>query len=372
MKNSNLIRFIIIFAAGFVLALIAGQILVPGKALNTARTQPQKPIVHTAQASIDRPRLPKTCGAVYPYRGEEFARFVDDSFREGRMGTPDQFYSWMEKAYQTSWRRHISKAPKDLDGWLRLKREKLSNIRDNSKKAEAEMATGAELHKLVKTAIPNFSLDRGFEFYNVVKNGERQCFLQSVLISGLLQEMGVNAGIAMVYKNTRGEQTNNGHAVALVKLANGKDIIVDASEQEPFARQQGLFASVNGQYNYIDPVFEPGSFSIGRYRPASGGGKISTSAVRSLDYSFIHSQFYYYRGERATGGIVSSHKNRKGLRMSQRYLQKSVELCPQNPLSVYMLGRTCSALGDTSHAQSSFTQAKKLYTKFGWVPAGLK
>ena len=62
-----------------------------------------------------------------------------------------------------------------------------------------------------------------------------------MIIAGLAQDMGVNAGVVMVYKNIEGAPTNNGHAVALFKLAEGKDIIVDASDPIPFVEQKGLF-----------------------------------------------------------------------------------------------------------------------------------
>ena len=62
------------------------------------------------------------------------------------------------------------------------------------------------------------------------RSGQRQCFLQSVLIAGLLQRMGISAGVAMVYRNPRGEESNNGHAVTLVKLPDGDDLVADAAE----------------------------------------------------------------------------------------------------------------------------------------------
>src|SRR5207244_2849315 len=120
------------------------------------------------------------------------------------------------------------------------------------------------------------------------------------LIAGLLQSADVYAGVAMVSKNIKGLAINNAHAVTLVKLANGKDIIVDASDPEPFARQKGLFVRTR-DYRYVEPAFEEDSSTILFYRAAAGGQKIETRSVRTLDYEFLRSQFAYYRGERAPG-----------------------------------------------------------------------
>src|SRR4029079_16762051 len=100
----------------------------------------------------------------------------------------------------------------------------LSKISDANERAEAEQVLGGTIHRIIKKVIPKFSLQHGFEFYQAKDLGERQCFLQSVLVSGLLQRAGIDSGVVMVYKNIAGEATNNGHAVAVARLTNGDDI----------------------------------------------------------------------------------------------------------------------------------------------------
>jgi hypothetical protein len=83
-------------------------------------------------------------------------------------------------------------------------RTKLDRIALPSARAAAERQVCADLHKSIKSRIPRFSLDRGFEFRHTVGRGERQCFLQSVVIASLLQRAGIPAGVAMVFATKRG------------------------------------------------------------------------------------------------------------------------------------------------------------------------
>lgn len=305
----------------------------------------------------------------YPYGSQRFTRFIEESYAHANQSNPDEFYRWMDKAYDNTKFRYPGKESLDLNSLLSAEKQELDAISDPAKKTYAEIQLGAWVHRYIKTVIPKFSLDRGFEFTNTVALGERQCFLQSVLIAGLLQDMGVNAGVVMVYKNLEGQETNNGHAVTLVKLPDGHDIIVDASEPEPFARQRGLFVRV-GDYRYVDPIYEKDSSKIGSYTLAGSRGRVSPSSVSTLDYDFLRSQFWYYRGERTSGGIISASKTRTGLQESERHLLTSVKICSQNPLSVYMLGRTYYAEGKKTLSRKSIGDAYRLYSRFGWVPQG--
>jgi len=320
------------------------------------------------RAQADSARAVPADNEAYPYTGPDFAAFVQESYQEASSGSADDFFGWFDSAYDQCSRKYPGQESLKLRELLEWKREDLRGISDPEARAKAEMELCAWLHRMVKTVIPKFSLDRGFEFYNVVTRGERQCFLQSVLIAGLLQDMDVYAGVAMVYRNIRGTAINNGHAVTLVKLANGKDLIVDASDPEPFARHQGLFARING-YCYLDPVFEGASPTIVAYRTAVGKQKTEPRRVKTLDRDFLHSQFYYYRGERAPGGLLAGkNKTTEGLQDAASYLRKSVELFPQNPLSVFMLGRVNNSLGNTRQAGDLFAEAYHLYSRFGFVP----
>ncbi|HEU4754638.1 MAG TPA: tetratricopeptide repeat protein, partial [Armatimonadota bacterium] len=199
---------------------------------------------------------------------------------------------------------------------------------------------------------------------------ERQCFLQSVLISGLLQEMGMDAGVVMVSRNEKGQDTNNGHAVSLLKLPDGTDILVDASDPQPFARQQGLFVVEKGSYRYVLPAFESASPVIRQYTTVARHRTLTPREVRTLDTAFLRSQFDYYRGERAPGGLIVGKKSPAGLESAASYLRASLQHCPGNPLSAFVLGRVYRAQGKSAEAERQFRSAYALYTRYGWVPAG--
>jgi hypothetical protein len=307
----------------------------------------------------------------YPYRSRRFTSFVDESYGACNAGSVRDYYGWMDKTYNDSHFRYPGREKLGLEALLRARKQDIGRISDVSKKTKDEIDTAAWVHRLVKKIIPKFSLDRGFEFCNVVRTGERQCFLQSVLIAGLLQDMGMDAGVAMVYKNIGGEETNNGHAITLLKLPNGEDIIVDASEPEPFARHRGLFVRTS-DYAYVEPAFEKSSPKISYYRTAAHRSRVDTAEVRTLDYDFLRSQFWYYRGERAKGGLLWATPTKEGLESAASSLRMSVKLCPSNPLSVFTLGRVYQAQRNAGAALREFRSAYKLYSRFGWIPDGPK
>ena len=129
--------------------------------------------------------------------------------------------------------------------------------------------------------LPKFSLDRGFEFHHAVGNRERQCFLQSVLMAGLLQRMGAEAGVVMIFKSQLGQTSNLGHAAVVLKLSSGRDVIVDASDPTPFIPHQGVFARVSG-YRFLTPVYAMDSPQIVSYRVMSGKFQIAARQLRTF------------------------------------------------------------------------------------------
>ncbi|BDI28429.1 hypothetical protein CCAX7_004800 [Capsulimonas corticalis] len=306
--------------------------------------------------------------AQFEYHGQAFTQFLVDSYTENNQTNPRQFYAWFDQATKP-----FLGSSATLEAALNEKRAELARVSDPQAKAAKEMEIGAWTHKLVKKSIPKFSLDRGYDFTNTVAHGERQCFLQSVLISSMLQKMGMDAGVVMVARNMAGATTNNGHASAILRLSNGKDILVDASEPEPFARHQGLFAfnTQKAGSQYINPVFEGDTGVILYYQGQPTNAKVATAQVRTLSIPFLRSQFEYYRGERTIGGLILTPLTPKGIATEEARLQKSVRLCPQNPLAVYMLGRVSMRMGKKDAAKSQLTAANALYSHAGWVPEGM-
>jgi hypothetical protein len=305
----------------------------------------------------------------YPYRSERFAELAAESYRQCTGRESHDFYQRVNEAYERCDARFAGKESLGLTELLGAQKRELSSIASISEEKEAEIVLLPWVHKLVKAIAPRFSLDRGFELYDVVEHGERQCFSQSVLIASLLQEMGVDAGVVMVYRNVEGKEINNGHAVVLVKLPDGEDILVDASHREPFVRQKGLLVRAPG-YRYVNAIYEEHTSEIRGYESARGKAAVADRLVRALDFHFIRSQFWYYRGERAKDGILSERKTRQGLAASRQCLQTSVRLCPDNALSVYMLGRVYLLEGRVALARNLLETAYRLYSRCGWIPEG--
>ncbi len=308
-------------------------------------------------------------GGSYPYLGKTFKMFVQDSYSEGHKGSPEQFYKWFRAAFAKSAPVYKGLNESDLPRFLSAEKIRIDAIKDTKAKVTEELRLGEYLHKLIKRTIRTFSLDRGFEFHAAEKLGERQCLLQAVLIAGLLQQMDIKAGVIMVYRNKQGEYSFNGHVTTLMRLSDGKDIMIDASDQVPFAKHQGILAQT-AKYCYLGPVYAKNSARIVGYRNNSGK-QIKPSSVTPLDVNYVRSLFYYYRGERAPGGVIASARTKKGLAASAYFLGKSVKLSPTNSLAVYMLGRTYSLQGKYNSATAQYRKALNLQQSFGWVPPSI-
>lgn len=337
-----------------------------------------KGIYHKATGAIARSvvaSLPKSIRSQgldeekYPYGGQRFTDFIDESYGYCGCGNEKKFYEWMEEKYRKSGFHYPGKEKLTLEGLLEAESVELGRMKDPAAKAAAEVRFANWLHRMVKTTITKFSLDRGFEFCNAIRFGERQCLLQSVLIAGMLQQAGADAGIVMVYANPTGETSNNGHVTVLIKLADGTDYIVDASDPEAFAPHTGLMARC-ADYCYVKPVYDMEKHRITGYRLTSDDAELGTNQIRTMDILFIDSQFWYYRGERAPGGVLSENKTKEGLDASVDALRTSIKMCPGNPLATFMLGRAYLALGDRNQAHEEIAASVSLYKKFGWVPDG--
>ena len=326
---------------------------------------------HAKHATLSSHFAPK-----FAFHDKTFTGFVADSYRYTSAGkaNPTEFYKWLDTAY-TKTRKTVGPMPGVSKGLalvpaLDAERTRLAAITDPAAKTKQERLVAAWAHKTVKKAVLHFSLERGFEFYNMVHGGERQCYSQSILISGMLQRAGIPAGVVMVWKSMNGEASNNGHAVVVAQLASGRQILVDASEPEPFPRQQGLFVRQSGQYRFVTPLYAKGDAEIVGYRRKSDRCRVSVNTVRTLDLPFLRSQFYYYRGERTPGGFFDTTSTPAGLAKSVKPLQTAISLCPDNPLAVYMLGRVYQRLGKDKLARAQFAESYGKYSAFGYLPDG--
>jgi hypothetical protein len=279
----------------------------------------------------------------FPLHGQEFSTLVQDSYREVR-GAP-AFLPWLQGAYARAFGASLERA-----------------LKEEGRRGGLEAARFAFL--LVKRLLPRFSLEEGYEFAYAALKGERQCLLQAVLVQGFLQEMGYEAGVYMVWRNPEGRESKLGHAVAVLRL-KGRDYLVDPSEPEPFARHRGLFLDTAAGYRFVEPVYTDGGGIVG-YR--FQGRVLRPEEVRPLPFAFLRSQFYYYRGEQAKGGVFAKPSTRLGLERSLGMLERAVALDPKNPLALYVLGLTKRKLH--RGGQAELEAAFRLYQAFGHVPEG--
>lgn len=294
-----------------------------------------------------------------------FGPLVQDS-REatGAANLPD-FGTWWAAAYARTPAARLPGHPElSWAGAVRLRRGELAAARDPARRARLERDTAAWLHRAVKAVIPKFSLDRGFEFAHAVRLGERQCLLQSVLIAGMLREMGAEAGTAMVWKNERGQESNLGHVVTVLRLTGGGDLLVDASDPTPFMRHGGLLLRVGGGYRFVEPRYDAQSRITGY---AAGGGALTPAQVQPLDPAYVRSQFDYYRGERVPGGFIGP-STPAGLSASARYLERALQRQPGNPLAAYVLGHVYRKQARLADARRQYERAFRLYRAAGHVP----
>lgn len=328
--------------------------------------RPDRPAQNPGARRSPAPVMPAS--ERYTYGEAEFSRFIRES-RGGWASGPKTFYGWMDAQMPRT--SAAGPPPAAWGPWMDDKRRALDAITDPARKAAAQRDLCATVHRRVKLAIPRFSLDRGFEFQHTVTHGERQCFLQSVLVAGLLQRAGVDAGVVMIFRNPKGQESNNGHAVTLARFADGRAALVDASEQRPFAAHTGVFAWDAGarDYRFLQPVYT-NSTSIAHFSTAGSSKRLPVSSVRPLPLDFLRSQFEYYRGERAPGGLVAKNPTPAGLKASARHLRASVQLCPENPLPRYMLMRAHDRLGDAKSRDREAATARRLYDHYGWTPDG--
>lgn len=293
--------------------------------------------------------------AKFPYHGPTFDSFVKESYRVAGRPNPNEFYATMDARGKAT----------GIGTWAQW----AATHKPKGTPEDAQEA-GAQVWKRIKKTITKFSLDRGFEFTNVTTTNERQCYLQSIIVAGELQKAGYDAGIAMVWSNPKGQTSNNGHAVAVVRTG-AKDVVVDCSEPKPFEVHKGLFMQMGNGYAYVEPVYTPDEWITG-YRLVGTGKTVAPSALRTLDLGFLRSQFDYYRGERAIGGVIAKDKTKPGLAESERFYRKSLAECPANPLTRAMLARTLASEGRLAEAQAQRQKVLGEYAVYGWTPDDVK
>ncbi|WP_261665126.1 hypothetical protein [Deinococcus sp. Marseille-Q6407] len=304
------------------------------------------------------------------YGGKNFQALADDSYRLA--GMPGHFQSWLADAYL---RGGVPLAGgQTLDQALARRKAQLQAAKSPAEKDALARDTAAWAHKFIKKVVPKFSLERGFEFASIVKTGERQCLLQSTIITGLLQKAGLDAGLVMVWKSMSGQESNLGHVTSVLRLPIGAgDLQVDASEPQPFASHQGILGWADGDYRFLAPQFGPQGL-ITSYRQVGGAGAGKPAHLSFLSMNYVRSQFSYYRGERASGGVLGTggRATPAGLKTSERWLRQALKEEPRNALAASVLGTVLRKEGQLDQARQQYRQAAALYAAEGHTPAGMQ
>ncbi len=334
-------------------------------------TVPDRPVVEEPDVSgreAEKPAVEEGRFA-HPYGSKAFISLVEDSVKTTGVASVEYFNAWMDSnTLQAARVSAFGNQGRDWTQVLERHRTALENMKDPDQRARRELELGTWLHATVKRALPNYDLGRGFELAYAAQRKERQCLLQSVLISSLLQAMGVDAGIMMMNQNRDGQYTNNTHVVVIIKKSDGRDSLVDASYPETLVAHKGLMATVDGRYRYVRPVYTDDYREITAYREEPSRRMLDTKDVRTLDAAFVRSQVNFYRGERAHGGVLAKATSRAGLNKSVRFFERSLELGPRNPLPAYFLARTLEIQGKRQEAHQQFRSALGLYSQAGWIP----
>ncbi len=307
------------------------------------------------------------------YGGTNFNALAADSYKLA--GLNGKFTDWLDGAYLKAGLPLKAGAAKGqtLGAALDIRKAELKAAKGDARDRLAR-ETAVWAHAFIKKVVPRFSLERGFEFASLATNGERQCLLQSVVIAGLLERAGLDAGLVMVWKSQEDQESNLGHVTSVLRLPGGAgDLEVDASEPTPTARHGGVLAWAAGGYRFLNARFGPGDVITSSTR-ADGKGTVKPADLSFLSLNYVRSQFDYYRGERAIGGLLGTGTGKAtadGLKLSEKWLKAALAEEPNNALAAGVLGNVWRKESRNPEARAQYLKAAKLYTAQGHTPAGM-
>lgn len=306
--------------------------------------------------------LSDSASFAYPLDSEKFDTLVADSYKVAGNAEQAEFKKCWTKAFESA-------GLGSPEEWARQTRVRLAKT---TNRTEIQRLAAVQVFRVVKKSLPTFDLDRGYEFTNAAENGQRQCLLQSVLIASTLQQAGLDAGCVMVWSNERGEVSNLGHVATFVKLNNGRQMLVDASDPGPFATHAGLFLvdGTKNTYRFVRPNYDKDR-EIEAFATADSAPLDPKEMFKALDYDYLRSQFDFYRAERIPGGFLDHHAEPEPLKKSLAFFEASVAKCDRNPLAMLCYGRTQLRLGDARGAET-IARARSLYEAYGWLPPGIE
>lgn len=307
------------------------------------------------------------------YGGKNFNALAAESYKLA--GLQGNFTDWLDAAYLKVGLPLKSGTAKGqtLGAALDARKAELKAAKGQAKDALAR-ETAVWAHIFIKKVVPKFSLERGFEFASIAQTGERQCLLQSTIIAALLQRAGLSAGLVMVWNSQSGQESNLGHVTSVLRLPGGAgDLEVDASDPTPTAKHRGVLAWAEGGSRFLKASFGPGDV-ITAYARADGRGTVKPAELSFLSLGYARSQFDYYRGERAIGGLLGTGTGKasaEGLKLSEKWLKAALAEEPNNALAAGVLGNVWRKEGRNTEARAQYLKAAKIYAAQGHTPAGM-
>lgn len=292
---------------------------------------------------------------VFPYRSPAIRELIAESFRVTRTPQPQRF----EREFTPKLAAGLGLP---FDAWVNQARRELKDLRGPALVAKRR-ELGEAAWRSIKQSIRRFSLDRGFEFANVLNTGERQCLLQSVLIASFLHATGTSAGLVMVWENPRGQRSFLGHVAVLMPLDADRSILVDASEKVPFVTSGGIFARTGEHLRFLRPVYNAAG-EIVEVRARSD--RWPSKRISPLTWGTIRSLFHFYRGERAPDGYAFPPGTPAGLAQSRQWLRRAVETDRTNVLAWHVLAIVERKLNAGTADATSARSAKLTAAAGGW------
>lgn len=201
------------------------------------------------------------------------------------------FYGWLEETSNQNGIDSFVKA-------LARHKSQLEAFTDLQERVVLEIATARWLHKTVRVVINRICLERNYQRAYPNSHEHQQGLLQSVLLAALMHEVGLNSGVVGVWMDQEGHLNEGSHTVALLRLANGRDLLVDAVSPEPFPRHKGIYIwdAQKGEYGRVETCYALDVVIVGYLRFCEGKALLPAE-VAPLDLPYLYSQFARSRGE---------------------------------------------------------------------------
>jgi len=207
-----------------------------------------------------------------PYRAATGRDLVSQVYAKRPVQNPLELLDRFEAAYRAQWGEALAEA-------LARHRTQLAGFSDLKETVALQLASAAWLHRMVQRVVshPRPKPKSAFD-----PPGLWACISPwSVLLTGLLQELGLDAGIALEVR---------GRAVTILRLASGHDVLLDAANPTPFSQPGALLIwdSLAQDYRWVEVGYEADG-SITSYTRQGDAWLLRPSDITPLSPAFLRS-----------------------------------------------------------------------------------